>query len=220
MTGEGRIGLRMIFGVSGLLLICAAMVYGRVLYLGWSEFSAGKAALSSRDSKEAVVHFERALQLYLPWGGASEPAAKELLRLAGEFESRGEVQSALDAYRTVRGGLYGARSFYTPHRDWIALCDEKIASLMSRLPSETKREKGQTEEERYRDALALMAPPSRPRLIGSLAAVVGLLGWVGATLGLIWWGLDRRPGMGRRLLLWGGVTLIFYLCWVFGLSRA
>ena len=220
MTGESRLGRRVVYGVSGLLLICAAMVYGRLLYLGWSEFSAGQDALTSPNSKEAVVHFERALQLYLPWGGASESAARELLKLAEDFESRGETQSALETYRTVRGGLYGARSFYTPHREWIALCDEKIARLMSKLPPETKREKGQTEDERYRDALALMAPPSRPRLIGSLAAVVGLLGWVGGTLGLIWRGLDRRPGMGWRLLFWGGVTLIFYFCWVFGLSRA
>jgi hypothetical protein len=220
MSGRGRLRSRVICGITGLFLVWATMVYGRILHLGWSEFSAGKAALSARDPRGAVIHFDRALQLYLPWGGASDPAAKELLRIAEEFEARGEKRSALETYRTVRGGLYGARSFYTPHREWISLCDEKIARLMSKLPPETEKEKGQTEEERYHDALALMAPPTRPRLTGSLAAVVGLLGWVGGTLGLIWSGLDRRSGMGRRLLFWGGITLIFYLCWVLGLARA
>jgi hypothetical protein len=220
MTSQARLAAQVVFGAFGLLLICGGGVYGRLLYLGWSEFSAGTAALSARDPKEAVIHFDRALQFYLPWGGASESAAKELLRLAKEFEAEGETQSALEAYRTVRGGLYGARSFFVPHPEWIALCDERIARLVSKLPPETEKEKGQAEEERYRNALALMTAPSRPRLTGSLAVVVGLLGWVGGTLGLIWRALDRRSGMGRRLLFWGGVTLIFYLCWVFGLSRA
>ena len=212
--------MRTAAAVMAVLLLLFALVYGKVAWTGWDEFREGEAASAAGDTRAAALHWERALQLYIPWGGASERAAGELLSLGERLEREGNAAGALEACQMVRSGLYGARSFYTPHREWIALCDERIARLRALIPPETEQERGQSVEQRYRDALAALSPPSRPHLLGSIAAVFGLVGWVGGTVGWIWKGLDGRPGRGRRTLLWGGITLAFYLCWLIGLSRA
>ena len=204
----------------GAMFFISAVVYGKVAWTGWQEYREGEAANAAGNPKEATVHWERALQLYIPWGGASERSAGELLKQGERLAREGNPSGALEAYQMVRSGLYGARSFYTPHREWIALCDERIARLRASLPPETDKERELSGEQRYREALAELTPPSRPHLIGSIATILGLAGWIGGALGWIWKGLDRRPGAGRRTLLWGGITLVFYLCWLIGMSRA
>jgi len=204
---------------SGAVLLVAAAAYARVAWIGWSEWGAGRSALATGKTEEALDHLDRALQLYLPWGGASEASAMELLRLGERLREQGNRRLALEAYRAVRSGLYGARRISPPHPEWIALCDQQMARLISELP-ETDLEKGLGADERYRRALIAMVPPSRPRPAGTLMVLVGLAGWIGATFGLIWRGLGRSPARLGPALLWGMLTLGFYLFWLFGLVRA
>ena len=47
---------------------------------------------------------------------------------------------------------------------------------------------------------------------------IGFLGWVGATVGLIWYMVDDAGNFARRQgLLWGSLIAVFFALWLIGM---
>ena len=57
-----------------------------------------------------------------------------------------------------------------------------------------------------------------PHLGWSILVEVGFLGWVGATVGLIWYVVDEDGNFARRQgLLWGSLIAVFFALWLIGM---
>ena len=57
-----------------------------------------------------------------------------------------------------------------------------------------------------------------PYLGWSILVELGFLGWVGATIGLIWYVVDEQGNFVRRQgLLWGSLLTIFFALWLIGM---
>ena len=60
-----------------------------------------------------------------------------------------------------------------------------------------------------------------PHLGWSILVEVGFLGWVGATVGLIWYVTDEAGSFARRQgLLWGSLMAVFFTLWLIGMRLA
>jgi hypothetical protein len=57
-----------------------------------------------------------------------------------------------------------------------------------------------------------------PHLGWSILLEIGFLGWVGATVCLIWYVVDEAGNFARRQgLLWGSLSAIFFALWLIGM---
>jgi len=60
--------------------------------------------------------------------------------------------------------------------------------------------------------------PVGPHLGWSILLVIGFLGWVGATVCLIWYVVDGAGNFARRQgLLWGSLMAVFFTLWLIGM---
>ncbi|MFH1139174.1 MAG: hypothetical protein V1816_24090 [Pseudomonadota bacterium] len=168
---------------------------------------------------EAIKHFSRALNWYLPLGTA-EKAAEALVELGLARAGQGRFESAAKALALARGGLYGAASFYVPRRDLIARVEPVLAELTARakLGPEAKAEDLQKQARVY---LELYQKPSRPGLAPSLAAIFGFALWVGALLRFIFSGFGRGESYPRaRAWLWSAPWAVGFTLWLWGMKWA
>lgn len=95
----------------------------------WSQYSRGEKSLAAGDHINAIAGFESAIHMYTPLSPIVEWSAKRLWIIGRDFETRGERDKALIAYRALRSSFYSTHGLVTPGMKWIALCDEKIKLL-------------------------------------------------------------------------------------------
>lgn len=95
-----------------------------------TQYNRGEAALGRGDFAGAVAGFDSSLHMYIPFHPAIEKAAQKLWQIGETNERLGDVNRALIAYRTLRSSFYAAHWLVTPGKNWIAKCDQKIASLI------------------------------------------------------------------------------------------
>ena len=60
---------------------------------------------------------------------AHKKICQQLWQIGDMFEHQKQPDWALLAYSSIRSSFYASRSFYTPGKDWINRCDEKIAGI-------------------------------------------------------------------------------------------
>jgi hypothetical protein len=58
-----------------------------------------------------------------------------------------------------------------------------------------------------------------PSLFWSVVSGIGLLGWIVAIMGMIWWGF-RSDGYlsGKQSFIWGAIFVILYIIWIIGVQ--
>jgi hypothetical protein len=95
----------------------------------WSQYSRGEKSLAAGDHINAIAGFESAIHMYTPLSPIVEWSAKRLWIMGRDFETRGERDKSLIAYRALRSSFYSTHGLSTPGLKWIALCDEKIKLL-------------------------------------------------------------------------------------------
>lgn len=200
-----------------LLLAVLLVLAGVIEFRARSEVSLARKALERLELSEALKHYSRALNWYVPFG-AAETAAEELLDLGLKLESQGRFDEARLALSRLRSGLYGARSFYTPRTDLIQGADPHLAELLARarLGPEAAKPALETASQAYLD---LFARPSRPRTASALASVGGFLIWIVGALVFIVRFSAVRGGWGRAWP-WGLVWAAGFIIWLWGLKWA
>ncbi len=200
-----------------LALVAVIMMAGILEFRARSELALAREALSRSEVPEALKHYSRALNWYVPFGSA-ETAAQELLELGLKLKDQGHFEEARLALSRLRSGLYGDRGFYTPRMDLIKRAETPLAELMARfkLGKEAKKADLKAAAQTYLD---LYDRPTRPGIGPALAAVGGFLIWVaGALLFIIQFSLNKKSW--GKTWPWALIWSIGFVIWLWGLKWA
>ncbi|MFQ5543942.1 MAG: hypothetical protein ACE5FY_06275 [Nitrospiria bacterium] len=218
---QGKI-LRIVSQAAICLFLVLFLVVLKVYLSSMQEFKKAETAFATKDYRNAMKHYERAILWYLPFGSTVDRSAARLWEVA-EIVEREDAKLALEGYRSLRSAFYATRSFYTPGQKWIDRTDEKIASMMAKLPPYSEEEKKQTFEQRREKALDILKKPLKPDPFWSIVMEIGFLGWVAGVLLFIFKAFRRGEGsrvIVKQGLLWGGIAIVCYTLWVIGMMRA
>ncbi len=203
------------------LLILSLATIGKVCLNALAELQQGEEAFAQQNYSQAVTHYERSIQWFLPMVSIQDRAASGLWETASIYEMNGEVQKAINAYRLLRSAFYSTRSFYTPGRDWIKRCNEKISTLTAKLPPSAPNDKNKTFAERKSEAISVLNEPKPPNTAWAFLGVCGFFGWISCAVLFLFRGMTKSGGLQPRpAIFWGTGFIIFYSFWVLGLSNA
>ena len=216
MSGQTKKNIYTTIMTATIMLL---MVFFKVYYSSMKEFHLGEDAFHKRDLNMAITHFERAIHWYTPFNQYVSGSAKGLWEIGEMAEKQNDSEVALLAYRTLRSGFYAVRSFYTPYKDWIDKCNEKISAILASQEVPSGSDTGKSFEERKREALKTLKTESAPHVGWSIFLEIGFVGWVACTILLIFHGI-KRGFEGRKTWLLGILTIFFYMMWIAGLMRA
>lgn len=202
------------------MVVTLALFFIKVKKESRQEFARAESELQSGRPRESVVHYERAIMWYTPFSREMRRSVSRLWDIGHEAEAHQNDSLALYAYRSLRASLYGTRSFYQPYEDWIAKCDARIVNLMAIEKAGPGADPAEIEKHRVRYA-RMYARKLGPTLGGTVLTEIGFFGWVGTTLGLIWYGLSPQGNWRwRPCVWWGSGVMIFFTAWVIGLLLA
>ncbi len=216
-----RRALSWILAAAGLMLVVAIMLVAKVYLEGRRDLALGHEALARGELTDAIVYLDRALHWYLPGASFVEDAASTLWRIGQDAETKEDFETALLAYRTLRSVFYAARSTYTPGKDWIARCDERIAELVADKPDFAARRPEMTREERRKEVLDDLKRDNAPDVFWSIMVEIGFFGWVGCTIAFIMLVFRGERGFsGRYALVFGFLVILFYGLWIVGMAKA
>jgi len=209
--------LRSALRIVVLLVAFVVILYAKVSYNASQDFALGEDAYTHGEYKRAITHYERTIKWYTPLSSAVQRSVERLWQLGTEAEARGEISLALEAYQTLRSSLYTVQSFYIPYQSWIPKSEARIAPLLAKTKAGEEHNEDQLLQGTARFALQLQRHVG-PHLGWSILLEVGFLGWVGATVGLIWYVVDEAGNFARRQgLLWGSLIAIFFALWLIGM---
>jgi hypothetical protein len=188
------------------------MLLLKTLYSARQEFVYGEQATTRGEYEVAITHYERAIKWYTPFSTTVQMAVERLWQLGTEAETRGEWHLALEAYQALRASLYAVQSVYVPYQSWIPKTEARIAPLLAKIKDDSEPQADKLAQDTARYAMQLQRPVG-PHLGWSVLVEIGFLGWVGATVGLIWSVVDAQ-GQG---VLWGSVLALFFALWLIGM---
>ena len=209
--------LQQVVRILGVLLFLAAVLVVKVTYNARQEFAYGEEAYTRGAYSVAITHYERAIKWYTPFSKTVRMAVERLWQLGTEAETRGDWPLALEAYRSLRASLYAVQSLYVPYQSWIPTSEERIAPLLAKTKTGTEQQRDKLAQDSARLAMQLQRQVG-PHLEWSVLVVIGFLGWVGATTGLIWYVVDKQGHFARRQgLLWGSLLTVFFALWLIGM---
>ncbi|PON16211.1 hypothetical protein C2W62_19640 [Candidatus Entotheonella serta] len=197
-------------GVTAIgIVMVLSLFFIKVKWESRQEFIRAESARQDGRIREAVEHYERAIMWYTPFSSDVRRSISQLWVIGDQAEANQDTSLALYAYRSLRASLYSTRSFYQPHEDWITKSEARIVKLMAIKKAGPNA--APTEIEKYRVRYARMHQRNLdPPLIGTLLTELGFLGWIGTTLGLIWYGMSPQGRwLWRPCVLWGSGIIVF-----------
>lgn len=203
-----------------LLLIFLLLLYIKVVYHARQEFALAEAALADQAYTQALTHYERTIKWYTPGSPVVQHAVERLWQAGTEAEVRGDLRLALAAYQTLRSSLYAVQSVFIPYQSWIPRCEARIAPLMAQVKAGEQPDATQLAQDTARFAQQLQRHVG-PHLGWSIVVELSFLGWVGATIGLLWSMVDAQGTWRRRpSLLWGSGLALCFALWAISLRLA
>ena len=208
---------RKVVGILCMLLFVVVILVIKTVYSARQEFVYGEQAVARGEYAVAITHYERAIKWYMPGSPAVRHAVERLWQLGTEAETRGDWHLALEAYQSLRASLYAVQSFYVPYQSWIPKSEERIAPLLAKTKAGAEQVEDKLAQDTARFAMQLQRHVG-PYLGWSVLVEIGFLGWVGATVGLIWHVVDEQGNFARRQgLLWGSLLAICFALWLIGM---
>src|SRR5215510_11639611 len=184
-------GLHSVLRVVGLLVAFVVILYAKVTYNASQDFALAEEAYTRSEYKVAITHYERTIKWYAPLSTVVQRAVARLWQLGTDAEASGELFLALEAYQTLRSSLYAVQSFYIPYQSWIPKSEERIAPLLAKTKTDAEAGEDRLAQDTARFAAQLQRHVG-PYLGWSVLVEIGFLGWVGATIGLIWYVVDEE----------------------------
>ncbi len=198
-----------------------ALVSGRVFYLQRSHFLQAEGYLKDGNQKLALREYDTAMHFYLPFSPYIERSAERLWQMGEAFEKEGRHEWAHSAYSSIRSSFYASRWLFTPGRDWIEKCDEKIADLNIRmLLAEGIITEADAPAERKKH-IELLKTDRAPRPFFAFLSAVSFAGWVASALYAAFRGFEASGAMRKKPLI--GATIgfaFFFLLWAVALLKA
>lgn len=204
-----------------VVLLVLLAIFLKVYLSSRVEYRKAEAAFQEQDYHKAITHYERCIQWYTPASKYVADAAQKLWQIGELAEGQGKNDLALEAYESLRSSFYAVRSFYTPYREWIARCDEKIASLVAAKGPTVKRDIGKSYAQRKAEYLKLLKKDVAPNVAWSVLLEAGFVGWIGSTIAFIFQAFSREGGLhNKKALFWGSLIMAFYTLWIIGMLKA
>ncbi|MEE9555836.1 MAG: hypothetical protein V3V76_01145 [Candidatus Adiutricales bacterium] len=205
-----------LLGLIALIILAVA-----VEYRAGSELKQARDYVNGSAINQALTHYSRALNWYVPFGSAGK-AADELLALGLELKAQGRSAEARLALSRLRAGLYGSRSIFTPRRGIIKQAEPHLAELMAldKLGAKAEPSALKSQTKTYLD---LLSKPARPSTGPALAAAGGFLIWTAAVLLFIFRSrAEWIPGKDTRLqiLILASVCGLGFFIWLAGMIWA
>ena len=193
----------------------------RMLYLQRSHYMAGERYSASENWKLAIREYDLAMHFYAPLSPYIDKSATRLWQLGDMFEKQERLDWAIIAYSSIRSSFYASRSLYTPGKQWIRKCDEKIADLNVQLlikDGSIKPEEAAAEKKRY---LYVMNVDKAPDPFWSFLMATGFVGWIGSVGFFIFRGFTDKGMVNKKALLYGVVSFsITFIVWIIALVKA
>jgi hypothetical protein len=208
--------------IKGLLVVILfLLVVGvRVTYLQRSHYVAAEKYYKEANWKFAIREYDLAMHFYTPWGPYIERSAEKLWQVGEMFEKQDKLDWANIAYSSIRSSFYASRSLYTPGREWIEKCNDKIADLSVRMlvsEGSIKPEAAAAEKKKY---LYVLTVGRAPDPFWSVLVEIGFFGWVGSVVFLIFKGFSD-DGKIKKASVYGIVSfLLTFGLWVVALLKA
>ena len=191
----------------------------KVIWNAYDEWNHAEA-LAATKPERALEHYERVIHWHVPFLSLSNDAAEKMWSYALNYEQQGNTEKALNTYRVLRGAFYAARSLYTPGKDWILRCNEKIAGLMASKPADSKAEQKKSFDERKAEYLQLLSRKKPPHPEWALLTELSFFGWILCSFIFILKGFTATGTFqSRPALRWAGGWLVCYGIWIWGLFR-
>lgn len=204
-----------------IVILFLLLVGGRVVYLQRSHFMAAEKYYSEANWKLAIREYDTAMHFYTPWSPYIERAAKKLWQIGEMFEKQNRLDWANIAYSSIRSSFYSSRSLYTPGKYWINKCDDKIADLNVKMlikDGSIKTEEADAEKKKH---LYVMKVDRAPDPFWSILVEIGLLGWIGSVIFIIFKGLSINGEINKKFILYGVLSfLLTFTIWVAALLKA
>lgn len=201
-----------------LMAACVlALVSVRVVLSAKRELEQGQQLLAAHDREGAIVHLRRAARWYAPLSPYHARALRLLWQQGEQAERAGEQESALLAYRAVRGAILATRSLYVPERALLTAANERIASLMAHqeVPGV---DAGKSPEQLRGEHLALLEPIPGPNVFWSCVVLFGFVCWAFAAFTFSLRAIDDQdhwvPAEVKR---WAGLSAAGFGLFVLGM---
>tara|TARA_B100000315_G_scaffold41491_1_gene36400 strand:+ start:20621 stop:21277 length:657 start_codon:yes stop_codon:yes gene_type:complete len=210
-----------IYKAAIVVIIMLLIVIAKVYYRSMDEFDKGEEAFKKQDMNKAITHFQRSIHWYTPFNKYVAGSAEKLWEIGNRAEKQNNTELALLAYRNLRSSFYAVRSFYTPYKEWINKCDERISSLVAVQETPFEPEKKKSFEQRKAEALKILKTDKAPHVGWSIFLEIGFIGWVTCTVMFILKVFTGIKGFeGRKALFWGPFIILFYAMWIIGMMNA
>lgn len=191
----------------------------KIYFNGKEELALAEELFAHKNLTQAMDHYERSIQWHIPGSDISSIAAEKLWNITLSYESANQFEEALKSCRLLRGALYSTRSFWTPGKKWINLCNEKIAHLMAAKSDPIKGNENSFESRKNNFLKKLQADKS-PSTLGSILTEVGFFGWVAcAVLFLLQAVTPTAELKPRPAIIFSTAFLLFYGIWILGMFK-
>lgn len=117
--------------VALVLAVGLGVVVTRAIWAGSRALANGDAAHQQGELALAVELWRSAARWYVPGAPHVGAAYERLETLAHAAEERGDLDTALAAWRGVRSSILATRSLYVPHEERLDPANRRIAALMA-----------------------------------------------------------------------------------------
>ena len=199
------------------LAILTLLTFLKVHLNGNEEFSVAEELFSKNNYTKATTHYERAIQWHIPGSSTPTLAAEKLWHISLFYESKNQTDEALKTCRLLRGAFYSTRSFFTPEKKWINLCNEKVAHWMASKP-DLINEAPLTFESRKNKFLNNLQADRPPYTFWALLTEVGFFGWVACAVLFLIKGVTPTASLKTRpAVIYSTAFLLFYTIWILGM---
>lgn len=223
-TRTARLALRKKLSTVALVTgLCLGVVMTRAVWEGTRALAEGDAAQTQGDPQAAITQWRRAARWYVPGARHMRVAYDRLERLAVQAEDRGDLDTALAAWRGIRGSILATRSLYTPFAERLEPANRHIAALMAELEGRTRAGNRSTPDEAERAVwhYDLLARSHGPSPFWSLVAILGFALWMGGGLLFAWRGVTAEDELVPRTAAYAGLMVAGgLLVWMLGLHLA
>lgn len=219
--------------------LCLGVVVTRAVWAGTRALAAGDAASKQGESQVAITEWRRAARWYVPGARHMGEAYDRLERLAHAAEEAGERDTALAAWRSIRGSILATRSFYTPFAERLDPANQHIADLMAALedaaalpasgaagnpvpgPAAADADADGAREQRAAWHYDLLIRDHAPSPFWSLLAILGFALWFGGGLLFALRGVTADDELVPRTAAHAGILVAAgLLIWMLGLHLA
>jgi hypothetical protein len=199
----------------------ALLVSGRVFYLQRSHFMNAEEYFMKAEWKLAIREYDNTMHFYTPWSPYIQKSAKKLWQIGEMFEKQDRLEWARLAYATIRSSFYASRGLYTPGKDWILKCDDKIADLNVKLLIRDGSIKPVEADAEKQKQLYVLKIDRAPNPLWAVLAEAGLWGWIVSVIFIIVKGMDFHGKPVRRFALYGFLSFVLtFALWIVAMIKA